>query len=143
MIELVRHLDWSSRLSRYIHTATSKEFKWGEFDCALNAADSTFAITGVDLVSQFRGQYSNEDEAFALLRQHGYEDTFEFALDHYPKAEGILQGCSGDLGAFSYENSTIVGVIYQSRIFSPSPGTRGMGSVNLGKAHTVFKVGKA
>jgi hypothetical protein len=143
VIELIRHLDWSSRLLRYITTATSKTFKWGEFDCALNAADSTLAITGVDLVPQFRGQYSNEEEAFELLRQHGYKNTFEFALDNYPTKEGILNGFSGDLGAFDYNGETIVGLIYQSRIFSPSPGTRGMGSVNLGKAHTVFKVGEA
>lgn len=143
MIEWVRYRDWSARLSRYFDEATSKEFNWGEFDCALNAAESTLAITGVDLASQYRGQYSTEEEAYELLRKNGYKDTFELALDNFPKAEGILNGFSGDLGAFEYAGQHIVGVIYQSRIFSPSPGKRGMGSVSLLKAHTVFKVGQA
>lgn len=143
MTDLVRYPDWSSKLLKYMTEATSKTFEWGSFDCALNVADSTFVITGTDFAAQFRGQYNTEEGAYELLRSLGYKNTFEFAADLYPKTDAILTGFSGDLAAFDYNGETIVGLIYQSRIFSPSPGKRGMGSVTLGKAHTVFKVGEA
>lgn len=44
-------------------------FKWGVNDCALFAADGIQAYTGVDIADDFRGKYSDEAGAFALIRQ--------------------------------------------------------------------------
>jgi hypothetical protein len=43
-------------------------FAWGTNDCALFAADAVQAITGLDIADDFRGRYSDEAGAFALIR---------------------------------------------------------------------------
>jgi hypothetical protein len=43
-------------------------FAWGANDCALFAADGILAITGTDIADDFRGKYSTEAEAFALIK---------------------------------------------------------------------------
>ena len=86
MNQLQRLPEWSSLLRRYMMEATKKEFSWGSFDCAMNAADSVLCITGVDLAAQFRGTYSTEEEAYEVLRSHGYADMLAVAEDHLPKA---------------------------------------------------------
>lgn len=143
MIELVRLQEWSSYLSTYMKIATQREFAWGSFDCALNAADAVNVLTGVDLAADFRGTYSDEAGAYAALKERGYSDTVDLASQILPKADSIYHGFNGDLAGFKYGDHHIVGLIYQGRIFSPSPGKRGMGNVSISKAHTVFKVGEA
>jgi len=41
---------------------------WGTNDCALFAANAILAITGTDIASDFRGKYSDEAGAFALIK---------------------------------------------------------------------------
>lgn len=142
-MDLVRIDNWDLELRGYMDDATQKPFSWAEFNCALNVANAILRITNVDLGAQFRGQAETEDEAYAMIREAGYNDVVEIAASNLPKADSVLQGCSGDVGAFEFDGHQIIGVIYKSRIFSPSPGTVGMGSVSLDKAHTVFKVGMA
>jgi len=43
-------------------------FAWGTNDCALFAADAIQAFTDVDIAKDFRGKYSTEAGAFALIR---------------------------------------------------------------------------
>jgi hypothetical protein len=43
-------------------------FAWGRNDCALFAADGIEAITGVDIAGDFRGKYSDEASAMALIK---------------------------------------------------------------------------
>lgn len=43
-------------------------FAWGSNDCALFAADAVKAITGTDIAADFRGKYSDEAGAFALIK---------------------------------------------------------------------------
>lgn len=139
--QLERVPEWSSILSNYMTVSTKKEFQWGSFDCALNAADAILLITGVDLAAQFRGQYSDEAGAYAALTAHGYQDMLDCARQNLPPHDSVFQAHSGDLGAFEHNGHQIVGLIYQSRVFSPSPGIRGMSSVSLRRVHTAFKVG--
>lgn len=50
-----------------INLARVKSFAWGVNDCCLMAADIVKAITGVDIAADYRGTYSNEAEAEAIL----------------------------------------------------------------------------
>src|ERR1700743_3011421 len=42
-------------------------FAWGKQDCCLFAADGVQAITGVDIAEDFRGKYTDQASAFALI----------------------------------------------------------------------------
>jgi hypothetical protein len=44
-------------------------FEWGVNDCALFAADGIRAFTGVDIAEDFRGTYSSEAEALAVVKR--------------------------------------------------------------------------
>ncbi len=73
MIE--RHHDWRERLGRAITEASTRQFKWGTFDCALHVCDCVQAIAGVDPAEKHRGKYSDAAGAAAI---HG-DDLAEFA----------------------------------------------------------------
>lgn len=62
-----RFKDWPSRLQALLDAAQGRPFEWGVHDCCLWAADAVLATTGVDLAVPWRGTYSTEGEAAALL----------------------------------------------------------------------------
>lgn len=66
---LERFDDWLARLEAQLALQQQKSFEWGAFDCALHACDCVLAITGVDLAADFRGKYSSQEEALAIMRQ--------------------------------------------------------------------------
>lgn len=69
-MSLPRQKHWATRAYHAFLLARAKApFKWGANDCALFAADGILAITGVDIAADFRGKYSDEAGAFALIKQ--------------------------------------------------------------------------
>ena len=50
-----------------LDAAQGRSFEWGVHDCCLWAADAVLATTGVDLAVPWRGTFSTEGEATALL----------------------------------------------------------------------------
>lgn len=46
---------WESLLVGYIEANNATPRKWGSFDCAFAAGESTFIITGVDPLKEYRG----------------------------------------------------------------------------------------
>ena len=62
-------------LSEYIVSAQEKYklvgYKPGEFDCAVFASGWAKKLTGVDYYADYRGKYSTDDEARALIAQQG------------------------------------------------------------------------
>jgi hypothetical protein len=74
---------WEIALERYIVEHTNTPFDYGTFDCALFAAGSVLAITGIDIAADYRTRYSTEDEARAILAEvTGAPDaTVETSLD--------------------------------------------------------------
>ena len=57
--------DWPERLYAQIEAAKTRPYSWGRHDCALFAADSVLALTGIDPVPDLRGRY---DCAFGAAR---------------------------------------------------------------------------
>jgi hypothetical protein len=55
-------------LDTFLLARRSVPFAWGSNDCALFAADAILAHTGIDIAADFRGKYSDEAGAFALIR---------------------------------------------------------------------------
>lgn len=66
-----RLIDWQRRFNEYLASVRGKQFIWGEFDCCIFAADAVLAVTGEDLMYEFRGKYSSRLEAAQLLRELG------------------------------------------------------------------------
>lgn len=63
--------DWQIKFAEVTSQVVSKRFKWGEHDCCLWAADCTLALTGIDFAAEWRGLYSDEQGAYALISQGG------------------------------------------------------------------------
>jgi hypothetical protein len=65
----VRQKYWATRAyHQFLRSRAKTPFAWGTHDCALFAADGIQAITGVDIAADFRGKYSTEAEAMALIQ---------------------------------------------------------------------------
>lgn len=71
MIPLARLPDWAPRLQQTIEAASGRLFSWGEHDCCLFAADCIQAMTGADLMAEFRGQYDSAESAYRLIGRRG------------------------------------------------------------------------
>ena len=56
--EIQRLADWETRLVHWLQQAADTPFQWGEFDCALAAADALTVQTGHDFARFWRGQYT-------------------------------------------------------------------------------------
>ena len=67
----VRREDWPLRLNAWLDSVRERAFEWGEFDCALGAADAVFAMTGVDYAVEFREAYFSKRNAVRLLAERG------------------------------------------------------------------------
>lgn len=67
---LTRKQYWDTRAYHdFLVSRARMPFVWGKSDCALFAADGIEAITGVDIAADFRGKYSDETGAMALIKQ--------------------------------------------------------------------------
>lgn len=65
----MRLTDWQLRFSDATREAHDKRFKWGEHDCCLWVANCVLAITGIDYAESWRGKYSDESGAYALIKK--------------------------------------------------------------------------
>lgn len=59
--------NWETLLAAHFAKAGAQRFAWGTFDCALAVCDGINAITGLDPGTPYRGRYSTEQEAMALI----------------------------------------------------------------------------
>lgn len=65
---IIRKENWQTLLHNFLEARKLAPFAWGANDCALFAADAVLAITGVDLGAGFRGKYSDQAEAEAMMQ---------------------------------------------------------------------------
>jgi len=71
-IPAITRLENSEKLlSQYLRERIAAPFVWGQNDCILFAADAVMAMTGTDLAADYRGTYSDEAGAAALLESLG------------------------------------------------------------------------
>lgn len=58
-------------LGAYLQEAARRPFVWGEWDCCTFPADWFRGLTGTDPMARWRGGYSSEEEARALIAEAG------------------------------------------------------------------------
>jgi len=99
-----RFPDWDMRLAAYLEPLRLRPFEWGDHDCCLFCAGAVEAMTGVDVMGEFRGRYSTALGSARALKKIGagtLEDTLgtKFARVAFPLAHrGDLVMSSGLLG---------------------------------------------
>ncbi|APX88640.1 hypothetical protein BV394_01930 [Brevirhabdus pacifica] len=70
----------------------SSRFEWGGANCALSVCDYVRDRTGVDPAAPWRGAYSDEDSARAILDAHGgLLGLFRYGMEQagFPEGEAI------------------------------------------------------
>lgn len=87
---------WESLLYHHILEARGKTFDWGTHDCVLWCADWIHKIRDVDLAAKWRGTYSTEEEAQAVLGSLGFSGTSELA-SHYLEEVPVSKARRGDI----------------------------------------------
>lgn len=63
--------NWPTLLNQAIEERRESVFAWGVHDCCMMASDIIRAFSGVDPAAGFRGRYSDEAGARALIAEYG------------------------------------------------------------------------
>ena len=117
-----RFEDWDSRLVTWLRDAIQTPFIWGQFDCALAAADAVYVQTGLDVAQHWRGQYQCPFGAMKALLKRGYRDVYEAASGEF----GIVpeRGKSlnrGDIAGCVLNGQRTLGVVWAGSLWLPEP----------------------
>ncbi len=109
-------------------------------DCALFAADGIQAITGVDIAGDFRGKYSTEAEAMALIASVAGGSTIADAAAWCAAKHGLTEWkhplCAqrGDLAVFQAPTGSMVaGLVHLSGAHLVSVGESGLYRFSISK----------
>ena len=108
MIKLTRHSAWEQNLSEYIETKRHEPFDYGVNDCCMFAAGAVEAMTGVDPMIEFRGQYDSLKTTIKVLKEIGAGDLEATIDGKFPEiAVGYAQ--RGDLAFFDGSVGVVMG----------------------------------
>lgn len=89
---LVRTTHWATReFDKFLLHETKQPFVWGQNDCCLFAANAIQAFTGVDLADDFRGKYTDEASALALITSVTGGATVEDAAAWCAQKHGLVE----------------------------------------------------
>ena len=122
----------SGALQVFLASRTKAPFAWGSNDCALFAADAVLAITGTDIAEDFRGKYSDEAGAFALIAGVTGGKTVGDAAAWCAQKAGLaelehrLTAQRGDLVVIPDSGRLIAGVVHLSGRHIVSVGEDGL-----------------
>ena len=116
---LQRTEHWATReLHSFLLERAGKPFEWGVNDCCLFPADAIEAFTGVDLAAEFRGRYTSEAEAFALIKSVTGAEGVEAAAAYCAERACLLERTNplmaqrGDLVVLENEGRMIAGIVH-------------------------------
>jgi hypothetical protein len=115
-----RSPNWPEKLAAFVSARREHPFVWGAQDCCTFAADAVIAMTGRDPLADFRGRYSTEDEADAVIGPDGLEAMLAQHLAAFGATEiPPLQAQRGDLALVRVANHTLLGVVIGPTVAAP------------------------
>ncbi|WP_184259425.1 DUF6950 family protein [Granulicella mallensis] len=130
---LVRLPKWDTQLlPAFIAAHKNVSFKWGTSDCCLMAADAIQAMTGVDIASDFRGKYTDEASAFALIKSVANGTTVADAAAYCAAKHGLTEWSKpllaqrGDLVTIQNGTQLIAGFVGIDGRYAISIGETGL-----------------
>ncbi|GFD85102.1 DUF6950 family protein [Alteromonas sp. KUL150] len=135
---MIRHTDWTVRLTDFVKSKKHTPFEWGVNDCCLFVADMALAITGVDPAATFRGKYKSELGAMKQLKKQGF-DSVEAVLTHaFGSTVSRLEVRRGDVVLFENDGRDIAGVMFGEVL---APGEYGIETFSPLLIKNVWRVG--
>ncbi len=119
--------DWVVRLDKFIESNRNRQFKRGEFDCALFAGYAVEEMTGEKMVGPYLRTYKTKKEAFDMLRAGGIKSLVELANKYLGEPlENVNFASRGDIVAVKYENEVALAVIDLTGRFAVTTGKDGL-----------------
>lgn len=130
---LTRTEHWATReYDQFLREHASDTFAWGTRDCCLTPADAIQAFTGTDIAADFRGKYSSEAEAFALIKSVTGGSTVADAAAYCATKHGLVEWMAplmaqrGDLVVVSNGHQLIAGLVHLNGRHVVSMGPQGL-----------------
>lgn len=105
-------------LGDFLLERADQPFIWGVRDCSLFAADAIYKMIGVDIASEFRGQYHDEKSAFRLIKKvtggTTVADAAAWCADQYDLKEwpNPKRAQRGDLAIVENAGRLIAGIVH-------------------------------
>lgn len=96
----MRREDWTEKLAESIEASRIKPFAYGQHDCVLFALGVADSLTGADLASRFKGEYSTDLGAARMIKRMA--PTLADAVDTEFRRQSVELSGRGDL--VLYEN---------------------------------------
>jgi hypothetical protein len=141
-VALKRQADWRRQLNAFVNSVRRRPHSWDGADCAVAfAGGAVLAITGADLVADWRGTFTTAAEAAAQLHERGFADVAEAVSAVLPEHEHASQARVGDVMAIADETAFgyALGICNGASILVVRPD--GLGLVDLLSAARAWKVG--
>lgn len=144
---LKRQKHWATRAYHsFLMERAKTPFAWGVHDCALFAADGVLAVTGTDIAADFRGKYSDQAGAFALIKQLTGGTTVADAAAYCAHRAGLTEwpkplfAQRGDLVVFQAPTGEMVaGLVHLSGCIV-AVGEKGLYRFPISKVLRAWKV---
>ncbi|WP_051785785.1 DUF6950 family protein [Endozoicomonas numazuensis] len=125
-----RREDWEVRLIDWLHKAIDTPFQWGQFDCALAAADALQAQTGHDFAKGWRGQYTTAGGALKQLLKRQCHDVYEVVARELQTIRVEPQQLQrGDIAGADLANGKTLGIVWGETVWLPE--TQGLRAHSL------------
>lgn len=137
---MIRLDDWPARLDEAVAIGNMRAFEWGKHDCLMFAADCVRAMTGVDLMAEWRGSYDSHDAAYANLDK-GYRGSLAYAVSS--KLERHASPFFAQRGDVVLHDNTagVLGLgVCLGRMFAAPAEVKGLVYFPLSKAIAAWKV---
>ena len=138
---------WDTKLlPAFVQARKDRPFSWGSNDCCLTAADAVLAITGTDIASDFRGKYSDQASAFALIKSVTGGTTVADAAAYCASQHGLtewsypLLAKRGDLVVIADGQQLIAGFVHTDGKHAVSVNHAGMKFFPLSQITRAWKV---
>lgn len=114
---MLRLPDWSPRLFALVEARRLQQHAWGTNDCCLFCADAALAMTGEDVAAVWRGTYSDEAGAAAILEDKGGIEAFVTSILGAPT--GALCARQGDICLLQGKKGLLIGVCVGAEVAAP------------------------
>jgi uncharacterized protein DUF6950 len=130
---LTRTAHWDTReLHDFLLARAQEPFVWGKNDCSLFAADAIQSFTGVDLAADFRGKYTDEASAMALVQKVTGTATIEAAAAYCAQKQSLVEyphpllAKRGDLVLVEESGRLISAIVHLSGRHAVTAGADGL-----------------
>ena len=144
-MHLTRVEGWQHLLNQHLIAAPEKYadhgIRWGQFDCCTFASEWVALATGFDPISDFRGKYSSQDEAIALLKAKGSGTLLRTLTGIFGESVHPSAALRGDLAWRKEENALGIIVCIGARQAGVFLGENGFATLPIKDVDAAFWVG--